>query len=658
MQGNVIAINMSTMLQQLNACSIYMKNINLNMNEIISTTIEMNKMASSFNQILDTTQQHIIGIKDSLNEAFSVTENKTAVVADAMGEIVDDRQQKAARVTETVDKALDKTKGKAEKTAGICSKAFDKMKDKVSDVQKSFENLMKVSDSYTTIAVELARINDGMQTQAELQSKVFAAANRTQVSYENMATAIAKVDGLTAGSFENNEDLIVFTELLQKSSKVSGAEQSKQDDAFTQVTQAMSRGSLDSDGLKSVLSGAPMVAQLIAEYMNVSIEQLDILAAKGAISADIIKSAMFEASDKINKKFNELPMTFEDLGTIINNTLLESFGPVLEKINGVLNSEAISQFLEVFNSALACLAEKVNDLVDAFVQGGPIIKAIMGGLIALMAVWVIQMGIAAIASLAAAWPLLLIVAAVALVILLLNSLGVTFSDVFGFIGGLVGGMYAFIYDVISCIWNCLVSFKEFLMNVFKNPLMAITNLFLNWLSNTLSGTQILAEAIDSTWGTNFAAGLDKYSDMLESLREDCKTEDYISLEVIKMERMDIADTVDEWSGKGSEVGNIFDVWDFTSIFPDMPGTDFNPVTVEGTGQNGAVEVNMADEDIQYLRDLAQRDYIAKIASNTLAPNIHIEFSGPVTEEMSVEKMTSQIATVLQNEVAITAEGVY
>ena len=67
---------------------------------------------------------------------------------------------------------------------------------------------------------------------------------------------------------------------------------------------------------------------------------------------------------------------------------------------------------------------------------------------------------------------------------------------------------------------------------------------------------------------------------------------------------------------------------------------------------------MSDEDIQYLRDIAQRDYVAKISTNTLAPNIKIEFSGPITKEADTEVIAGTVEQVMRDEIANSAEGKY
>jgi len=86
-------------------------------------------------------------------------------------------------------------------------------------------------------------------------------------------------------------------------------------------------------------------------------------------------------------------------------------------------------------------------------------------------------------------------------------------------------------------------------------------------------------------------------------------------------------------------------------------TPFDPGTIKGTGKNGKLEVEMSDEDLKYLRDIAERDYINKFTTATLAPNITVRF-GDVHETADADKVAKRIRKILQEEIAMAAEGVY
>lgn len=82
-----------------------------------------------------------------------------------------------------------------------------------------------------------------------------------------------------------------------------------------------------------------MVANAISQYLGVTKGELKELSSDGAITADIIKNAMFNAADDINGKFAQMPMTFADVWTKIKNTGMQAFGGVFEKANAMLNSD-------------------------------------------------------------------------------------------------------------------------------------------------------------------------------------------------------------------------------------------------------------------------------------------------------------------------------
>ena len=67
---------------------------------------------------------------------------------------------------------------------------------------------------------------------------------------------------------------------------------------------------------------------------------------------------------------------------------------------------------------------------------------------------------------------------------------------------------------------------------------------------------------------------------------------------------------------------------------------------------------LEDEDIDYLRELAERDYVARIAQNTLAPNIQVTFTGDINQEMDYEKIGPAVAQILQDEIDTAPEGLY
>ena len=88
------------------------------------------------------------------------------------------------------------------------------------------------------------------------------------------------------------------------------------------------------------------------------------------------------------------------------------------------------------------------------------------------------------------------------------------------------------------------------------------------------------------------------------------------------------------------------------------GDEGDPTTVIGTGKGGAVKVNMDKEDIGYLRDLAEREFVNKFSTATLAPKISIKFTGAINKEADTDAMYSRMGTILKEQIAVAAEGAY
>lgn len=613
-----------------------------------------------------------------LMDGYSSQINKIMNKSDTAADKILDASKAADKANESVTKAgkgfeaaspkMTKFNSSLENTERKATKANSSLKTLIGTAVSlaAIKKGLDITDDYTNAAARLRMVNDGSQTPAELQDKVFDAANRSRGSYTDMAGAVAKMNLLAGDSFTSNDEAIGFTELLQKSLKVSGAGTSEQQSAFLQLTQAMAAGKLQGDEFRSVMENAPMVADAIAKYMGKSKGELKELSSDGLITADIIKNAMFTAADDINDKFAEMPMTFADVGQLMANNALEAFGPTMEKLNTLLNSSGAQTLLAALNEGIAAIAEGANWLIDAFIRGDPIVRTFFAVAIIMAGLWAGQMLVAAGATLAAHWPLILIIATLGAIVLALTSTGVTFADIFSFIGGLLGAFYGTGYNIISSLWNLFISFAEFLANVFHHPIQAIVNLFIGMATSVLTIIKDIATAIDGVFGSNLAGAVGGFSTKLKSWGDSFKADDYVSLDDMRMDTKDIAATAEAWGEKGKGVGDFIDKWDFGSaleIDPNAGGIDYsqfatagNPATVKGTGKGGAVKVEN-EEDIEWMRRLAERDYIARIAQNTLAPNIKVEFSGPITKEADTDNIMSHVSEQLKEMIATAPEGV-
>lgn len=198
--------------------------------------------------------------------------------------------------------------------------------------------LVKQSDTYAGIQARLKLINDGQQTVAEFNEKIFKSADKARGNYQDMAEIVGKL-GVTAGSaFKDNDEILKFTEILSKNFKISGASAQEQSAAMYQLTQAMGAGKLQGDEFRSIMENAPLLAQAIAKEMNVSMGALKEMSSEGKITSDVIKAALFNSADEIDEKFKEMPVTFSESAMKIKNHLINKLQPTMQKLSNWLNS--------------------------------------------------------------------------------------------------------------------------------------------------------------------------------------------------------------------------------------------------------------------------------------------------------------------------------
>lgn len=623
---------------------------------------------------------------------------------------------KASKSVLSASKGTDKYNDSLKNTGASASVANTGLSKLIGTVATlaTVKKTMDLTDTYANTTARLKMINDESQTLLELQNKIFASANRAGGSYTEMAAAVSKMNLLAGDSFGSNDEAIAFTELLQKSLTLSGAGQSEQDSAFLQLTQAMASGKLQGDEFRSIMENAPMVADAISKYLGVTKGELKELSSDGALTADIIKGAMFAMAEDINDKFNDMPMTFGKAWNLIKNTGMQAFGGVFERLNKMLNSEMGQTALNNLTGIIYGAAEACDALLDAveFVGNnldilGPIILGVAGawavynatsgiawlttlknaGAMALKAtadwaetaaiialIWAQEGFNAALAACPITWIIISIILLIAIfyaAVAAVNHFAGTSISATGLIGGAIGVLVAWVSNQLILMYNQFAIVANFIGNVFTNPVAAIKVLFYDMAITVLGYMQSIAKGIEGLINAipgveiditskmdNFIGGLKKKSQDVKDAsgwKEYVKTKEFINLD-------------DGFKGGYKMGSKLADGASnlFAGFNPDSfgGGEDFsqfatagNPATVKGTGSGGAVKVENK-EDVEWMRKLAERDYVARIAQNTLAPNIKVEFTGPITKEADVDGVAAHLGDILKEQIATAPEGVY
>lgn len=235
---------------------------------------------------------------------------------------------------------------------------------------QTFSKALDLSDQWTSTTARLNLMNDNLQTTQDLQNMIFLSAERSRGSYQATADAVSKLGLMAGDAFSSSEEIIAFTEQLNKQFTIAGTEASGIEAAMLQLTQAMGSGVLRGEEYNSILEQAPNIIQAIADYMDVPKGKLRELAEDGRITADIVKGAMFAAADDTNAKFEQMPKTFSQIWTSFQNHALMAFQPVLQYMNEIANSDAFQNFVNKGIEVLSFVAGVALNIFESLISVG------------------------------------------------------------------------------------------------------------------------------------------------------------------------------------------------------------------------------------------------------------------------------------------------
>lgn len=564
---------------------------------------------------------------------------------------------------------------------------------------QSLGGVVKTADQLTQTTARLNMVNDGLQTTAELEEMIYKSAIRSRAGFMDTADAVAKL-GLRAGDiFTSNAETVQFAETLNKMFVIAGASQAEMSAATLQLTQALGSGVLRGEEFNAVFEAAPNVMQAVAKSMGKPIGQLRNLAAEGKISAKIVKNALLNATADVNKQFESMPMTWAQVWTSIKNFTIKATRPILQAISDITKSERFIGFMNSVRNTMAVVARVLGVLfnavqkVCAFIYDNwgiiePILIAAALYYIPTMVagLWsmVTPLLISAAAWLAMNWPILVIIALIAIVIAIARHMGVTFSDVCGFIGAVIGALAAIIWDIIVSVYKIVATIAEAIVNRIITVCEIVYNAFNGGFTGWIAGVKSalwsfvgwaynlikpLVEVWDKMKGTNLASSLQT---AIDNKIAEGTTSNYKKFDRVEWsDKLSYANPAD-WAGKGADLGLKLgkQTSDFFSANVDKYGNPINGIGgLGGLGSNPALDSinskvgdiasntsDIADKDLDLMRDLAERDAINRYTMTDL--KVEMTNNNSINSNMDLDKVVDYLQEKVYEGVLATAEGVH
>ena len=541
----------------------------------------------------------------------------------------------------------------------------------------SIQQGFALSDTLTGNTARLELIVDDGGSVAELENKIYASAMSARASYTDTATAVSKLGLLAGDAFTSNDEIIVFTELMNKNFVIGGAGKTEKASAMYQLTQAMASGRLQGDEYRSIIENAPLLASAIEDYMRNVVGATGSMkdwSAEGIMTSEVIKAALFSTADEVNQRFADMPRTWGEVFTMAGNIAIRALNPLLTGINWIANNIAIiaplvlglgGAFL-VFQVA-AHWTGMATALTGAYQVAVGFLSIGFGMLTgntaaASSAVFLFNSALLANPITWVVMAVMLLVGALYGGVAAFNKLTDSSISATGIITGAFGvliaaGMNTFVIP----LWNGFATLANFVGNVFNNPLGAIQVLFsemsLNMLAQVNSVAHGLEDLINLIPGVevNMTAGMDAFYEhekkALEGIKDKAGWVDYVE----QMAYLDYSDAAQSGYEFGEDIeGKVMGF--FGGAGMDFSNDDYTNGIEQIAANTDAMAdaVHISDEDLKYLRDVAEMRYVQNFV--TLTPTVSM--SASVTERADVDELSAQVERKLEEEFYASAEGVY
>lgn len=459
--------------------------------------------------------------------------------------------------------------------------------------------LTTLGDNLMLNQARLNIVNDGLRTQEELSKAIYESAQRSRADYLATSRVIGRMGILAGQAFNNNDELIAFTELVNKAFLVGGSTQQEQRAAMYQLTQAMASGRLQGDEMRTIRESAPLLKKAIQNYMGLDDAAFKEAQKNGEITAEVIKNAVFASSDEIQNKFNEIPITFSQAMTMAGNSLLTNMEDIFTGIstNGVSMIQTLVSNFDILAGILGYIAGvSLVILIRNLVAALPAAAAL------------------ALSFIAMNWQVLLLVAAV----MALFKLFLAFPEAFGV---LIGGVKA-------------------LGTAFMNMVKLVADYFLMLFNEIILR------------GMNFV--LDKLG------KEKIQKVEYFGMESVGLSYLEGYSSGKKWAeDTGVKLDNFMTGMKntFNPNTSVLGGTVPKPVTdLDTVGEVKNIKggkINLDDNSIQWIKDAGAIEFVNRFTN--MRPILRVNF-GDVHQTADVNEIADAIADMVENAVTTSLEG--
>lgn len=244
-----------------------------------------------------------------------------------------------------------------------------------------------------------------------------------------------------------------------------------------------------------------------------------------------------------------------------------------------------------------------------------------------------------------------------------------FMAALAFIGNIFVALWNLTVDVFTLIYNLVATVANFIGNVFTDPVGAVARLFFDLADTVLGVLQSLAGAIDAIFGSDLSGAVQGWRDSLGGWVEDTfgKGEEVMAkmnADDLKLGRFEYGAAYDLGYNFGEGIEDTVSGMFKMPTLDEMGFDDFGN-NLEGIyGNTGDTAANTAatadaieytDEDLKYLRDIAEREAINRYTTAQITVEQHNE--NHISKDTDLDGIMEAWTADFAEKLDISGEGV-
>lgn len=265
---------------------------------------------------------------DRIREAAARAEKQ----ADSFGKRVEDAGKRAAAANDNAAKSADRASKAYDgysKAANLAAKAIGAVVGAA--VGRA---LIDFADTWSDLNARVGLAIGSMDASGAVMDRLATIARRTYSALDLTSESYIRNASVLRELGKSTTEQLDYTEALNLALVVSGARGEHAARVQDALGKAMAGGKLRGDELNTVIERGGRVAEILAEELGISQNQLRKLGSEGKITGDVIYNALTKRLQQLQEEAESMPATISDGLMLIRNALLQTIG-VFDQANGL-----------------------------------------------------------------------------------------------------------------------------------------------------------------------------------------------------------------------------------------------------------------------------------------------------------------------------------